>query len=286
MNTPHQCHAAVVVNGKIYVVGGFWMDNFEFEEYNPETDKWRILPNMPTRRLFLGATTLQNRIYAIGGMSDSVEYHSTIEAYDLTNNTWSKFADLPTARNRLATVALSGKIYAIGGMMPVETNYQGIPERNYQDTGIVEVYDQAENLWTTKEGMPTPRHGHSAVVVNNKILVIGGFQLEGSWPTATVEEYDPIEDKWTQKAALPTPRGFLGAAVVKGYIYAIGGRGRGAPVERYDSEADEWERIGTMPEWRNRFAIAVVDDIIYVIGGEETGDPQIPLSVLRYEPPR
>jgi N-acetylneuraminic acid mutarotase len=106
----------VVADGKIFAVGGsnsLTREPAEFEQYDPATNRWTILPNMPTPRVFLGAAAVQNRIYTIGGIGDSLDYHATVEVYDLVNNTWNKRADLPTPRNRLAVIAFNGKIYAI-----------------------------------------------------------------------------------------------------------------------------------------------------------------------------
>jgi N-acetylneuraminic acid mutarotase len=101
---------------------------------------------MPTPRVFLGAAAVQNKIYAIGGLGESLNTNSTVEVYDLVKNTWSKRADLPMPRNRLAAVALKGKIYAIGGLGP-----QG-------DSDVVEAYDPESDRWVRKANMPTP-HG-------------------------------------------------------------------------------------------------------------------------------
>jgi len=156
------------------------------------------------------------------------------------------------------------------------------------DTDIVEVYDPDSDSWVRKANMPTSRHGHSAVVVNDMILVIGGYKLAPNGPNgpiATVEAYNPATDQWTKKTDMPTPRGFLGVATAKGNVYAIAGRPVQNPIERYNYKTDVWESLGVMPgSFRNRFGIGVVDDLIYVIGGEYQGDPQIPISVLRYDP--
>jgi N-acetylneuraminic acid mutarotase len=158
-----------------------------------------------------------------------------------------------------------------------------------RDTNVVEVYDPGEDSWERRADMPTPRHGHAAVVVNGKILVVGGYRLTGSLtPLSTVEEYDPVLDRWTVKADMPTPRGFLGVAVAKGHVYALAGRlprVAAPPVERYDLGNNTWVVLDTMPEgFRNRFGVATVNDMIYVLGGEFQVDSEIPVSVLRYEP--
>ncbi len=117
---------------------------------------------------------------------------------------------------------------------------------------------------------------------------VGGHRLEGNLlRLSTVEEYDPVTDRWTTKADMPTPRAFLGLEVAHGYVYALAGRvpSMAPPVERYDPGTNTWEPLGTMPEgFRNRFGIATVNDMIYVLGGEFQVDPEIPVSVLRYEP--
>ena len=131
--------------------------------------------------------------------------------------------------------------------------------------------------------MPTSRHGHSAVVVDGKVLVLGGY---GPSPLATVEEYDPSTDGWRKRADMPAPRGFFGAATAKGFVFAIAGRMRGEPpVERYDPRSDTWKRLRTMPsQSRNRFSIAAVEGLIYIVGGEEQEDRSVPFTVWRYEP--
>ena len=65
--------AASVLNGKIYVFGGEYFGAggsgvfAEAWEYNPDTDKWRAVAAMPRRRHGLGAVTLGNSIYVLGG---------------------------------------------------------------------------------------------------------------------------------------------------------------------------------------------------------------------------
>ena len=97
-NSGHQYHTAVAVEGRIYVVGGngYGMGPAKFEEFDPETNTWKILPDMPTQRSFLGVAAVQKKIYAMGGLKGSHDAHVTMEAYDLTENTWIKYADLPT----------------------------------------------------------------------------------------------------------------------------------------------------------------------------------------------
>ncbi len=194
-------------------------------------------------------------------MDYSRQYSSTIEKYDIIEKKWTSCKDLTVSRSRLATVAYDGKIYAIGGL-------EGTNDNDCKNSTAVEQYDPKKDSWTRKADMPTPKHGHSAVVIKNKILVVGGYTDTG--PTGIVEEYDTDTDKWKTKSKMPTPRGFFGLVTIDNYAYAIAGRVRQdkGPIERYDFENDLWTQLDPMPGWRNRFGIAQLDNKVYIIGGD------------------
>jgi hypothetical protein len=50
MPTARSSGVAVVHDGKIYVAGGRPPREFDFAVYDPATDSWEVLPNLPTRR--------------------------------------------------------------------------------------------------------------------------------------------------------------------------------------------------------------------------------------------
>jgi N-acetylneuraminic acid mutarotase len=64
--------AASVLGGKIYVFGGEYFNAGggvfpDAWEYDPRTDEWRAVAAMPRPRHGLGAVTLDNAIYVLGG---------------------------------------------------------------------------------------------------------------------------------------------------------------------------------------------------------------------------
>ena len=65
--------AAAVLNGKIYAFGGEYFSPrpggvfAEAWEYDPDADTWRAVAAMPRRRHGLGAVTLGDAIYVVGG---------------------------------------------------------------------------------------------------------------------------------------------------------------------------------------------------------------------------
>ena len=110
--------AAAVVNGRIYVFGGYDGNDTTsvVEEYDPITDTWRSRAPMPTARERLATAVVNGRIYTIGGSpSGWPNTLSTVEEYDPATDTWRSRAAMPTARYDLSAAVVDGRIYTIGG---------------------------------------------------------------------------------------------------------------------------------------------------------------------------
>ncbi len=76
-----------VVNGKIYAIGGvvgIWPNiapTSIVEEYDPATDTWRKVEDMPTARTSLSSSAVDGKIYAIGGQTLWPNMSRTVEEY-------------------------------------------------------------------------------------------------------------------------------------------------------------------------------------------------------------
>jgi len=151
---------------------------------------------------------------------------------------------------------------------------------------LVSVQINAQNGWTMKSQIPTPRGGLCACVVDNKIYVIGGITGSPGFSDLAVNEmYDPLTDTWDTLAPMPTPRGYLSCAVVNDTIYAIGG---GYPtatkrVDAYDPVTDTWSPKKDMLSVRRSAQAGVVNGIIYNIGGNKGVDQPSP-NCEAYDP--
>ena len=185
MRTKRWMLAATVVNGKIYAIGGLGPTRFNaktlptVEEYDPVADKWTEKADMPTPGYLLSASSVNGKIYVIGGWAGRAKGpRSTVEEYDPVTDTWTQKADMPTRRSSLSTSVVNGKIYAIGG---------GQWRKVFS---TVEMYDPVTDKWTRKADMPTARAALSTSVVNGKIYVIGGTSVRPGLPLAKVEEFD------------------------------------------------------------------------------------------------
>jgi N-acetylneuraminic acid mutarotase len=146
-------------------------------------------------------------------------------------------------------------------------------------TGDDSTANQAENTWTQKADLLTPRYNAGATAVNETIFVIGGSitQTDGSTSfsnyTTANEAYDAATDTWTQKAPLPMPRGGLAVAAYGGKVYCFGGATLvdGHAVAQndvfvFDPASNSWENCSLMPEPASGIDANVVDSKIYIVG--------------------
>jgi hypothetical protein len=77
--------------------------------------------------------------------------------------------------------------------------------------------------------MPVGTSQMASVVLDDKIVVIGGWLISTQSPYTTVQIYDPQTDIWTTEADTPFLRAGFSAEVVRGRIFAIGGTNRSHP---------------------------------------------------------
>jgi N-acetylneuraminic acid mutarotase len=264
-----------VVDGKIYAIGGLTGSDLPVsvtEEYNPQTNEWTSKTPMPTPRSGFAIVVYQNKIYAIGG-SVGYGYVGNNEVYDPVSNTWETRTSMPTPRADLCANLLNDKIYLIGGKKYSSTT------PFFNETNINEVYDPANDSWSTKTPAPTAVQGCASAVFNGKVFVMGGslksFSLENTLTTDTTQVFDPKNDTWSLAANLPYAVSYGAAAITEGYmaparIHYIGGHSIGkftGQTQAYNSENNSWTITESMPTARAYLGVAVVNDVLYAIGG-------------------
>ncbi|MDH3646751.1 MAG: discoidin domain-containing protein, partial [Gammaproteobacteria bacterium] len=186
---------AVVHNNKIYIVGGIvgghgehadakpWLD-----QYDPATNQWTILPDMPTARDHFGAAAVSGKIYAVAGrdsgISDSLDHTiGATSVYDIETLSWVELpvdSDIPTERAGVAVAANNGEIIVSGG------------EGFGQAWATVEAFDTNTSTWTTLPSMPTARHGMGAVVVGGEYYVSSGATSQGGGSQSTIFQKLPL----------------------------------------------------------------------------------------------
>jgi len=216
----HQMPA--VANGRLYVIGGQTdSGNTSFTntvfEFNPATTNWMVKAPMPTARSSGAAAVIGNLVYVAGGRPPR---GADFAAFDTSNDQWITLPNLPTARNHLAACAIDGRVYVAGGRIEA-----GFGSRM---TNVLEMFDPATGLWTTRAPMPTTRGGINGIAVDGCFFVWGGEGPVGAANPSgmfnQMEMYSGTMDRWYRLEPLPTAiHGVTGAAFVNGFIHAPGG---------------------------------------------------------------
>jgi N-acetylneuraminic acid mutarotase len=222
---------AAVVDGSIYVVGGFVanvhagaMDRVF--RYDIAADAWEALAPLRVPRGSPAVVALDGRIHAVSGRNGDglVGAH---EVYDPATDRWSEAAPLPVPRDHKGIGVAGGRIHVFGGRTGGSS----------ENTDRHDIYDPATNTWTVAPPLPTPRSGGAAFQLDGLLAFAGGeCRRSGPSPTfAEVEAWDPRTGSWITLPPLPQGRHAFAAATVHGAAYVIGGRtgcgGSGATLE-------------------------------------------------------
>ena len=212
-------HAGVAsAAGRLYLMGGytdlnFSVDNGRVWAYDPGSDVWAHVSDMPSPRAAHVLVSVEDTIYVVGGVGPDAR---ALWAYNPVANSWTiDLSPLPTAREHLTAVAVGGLIYAIAG------RWQG-----RGNLGTVEIYDPETDAWTPGPNLPTPRGGLAAAVVNGRIHVGGGEELSTGRTFDTHEIYDPETGAWETGVPMVAPRHGLASAGLDDSWFVIGGATR------------------------------------------------------------
>lgn len=131
--TPRSSHEIAVLDGKLYVVGGWPLDTSKStgkpDDRHAERpfhdaiwvldlakpEKWESLPQ-PIQRRAIGLVALRGKLYVLGGMNSKNEVTAEADVYDVASKTWSKLPEIPaTGKTKaFATAAceLDGRVIA------------------------------------------------------------------------------------------------------------------------------------------------------------------------------
>ena len=112
--------AVVSYGGGLYVLGGRdqdYVNRASVFRYDPGTDGWTQLADMPAIRNWASAAEAGGFIYEVNG-SDGGGALNTVFRYDIASNTWSTMPNTLAATYGQAVVSLNGDIYRIGGLDP------------------------------------------------------------------------------------------------------------------------------------------------------------------------
>jgi N-acetylneuraminic acid mutarotase len=183
MPTPKSSAQAYVVNGQIYVVGGFPNGNLN-EVYDPIADTWTIKASSIDS---IGSlTVVDNKIYCIGS-----DYKWRI--YDPATDSWSVgsggLPDFLTGAYVVATTGVTSprRIYVLYNPSDAPSGWI------YEN----QVYDPETESWMSAARVPTQRDDFAVAVVDDLIYVIGGLVISPTTvnrnPSSVTTDFGTVE---------------------------------------------------------------------------------------------
>jgi large repetitive protein len=234
-----------------------------------DTGCWTGRAALPKSLLDVGGTAVGGKLYVVTGKTPTT-YERGLYIYDPATDAWTTGADLigPAVENP-AAVAHGGKMYVFGGSTD--------PFKNAVNNASV--YNPATNAWTALPSMPTRRGGATAQVIDGKIYVAGGIDVNGA-SLASVDVFDIASGTWSAGPAMGTRRDNAGSAVLDGKLYVFGGRTRNADgttpadvlntTEMLDPATGVWTPRAPMPNGRRVVVVGALRGRAQVMGGEKT----------------
>ncbi len=180
---------------------------------------------------------------------------------------------LPTARSETSAVTLRNVLYLIGG------KGEKLFDSQHEVYDTVHCFDVMSKTWVEMTPMNIARYQHTAVLLNDTIMVIGGRDIEGE-VLSSIEKYIIPENKWVKLNDFPHPVCQAAACECDGQVYLSGGQ-NGQKVSYdgiycHDDHGDVWLLKANMSCERFSHAVCHFGTTTYHIGGGEydTGEKQ------------
>jgi len=211
------------------------------------------LTDLPRGITSFGAAVIGDWMYVYGGhFGRAHHYSNTSQSNQLsrlnlrTPGDWEVVAHGPRLQG-LAMVSHGGKIYRAGGF--TAHNDEG-DEHDLRSIADVVRFDPETGQWESLADLPEPRSSFDAVVIRDKLYVVGGWQLgtgDRVWhETAWTADLSEGEIAWTQIPSPPFKRRALALGHLDGKLYVIGGMqpkdGPTTRVDVFDPASGKWSQ--------------------------------------------
>jgi subtilase family serine protease len=282
LSGPRKRHTATLLpGGKLMLAGG--------ANANGDLNSVEITPNgaygfevfafpMPSARSAHAAALLGNGgVLFVGNRAGASQLASAV-VYD------PKFGAVgpmnSTRTNQTATKLLTGEVLIAGG----QTNTEGLPA-----TASADLYSPVSRTFSALPPMSSPRHQHTATLLNDgRVLIVGGQTSFMGGQLATAEIYNPATHSFSSAGSMSTARTNHTATLLpNGRVLITGGIVSGATglatAELYDPATNTFVPTGAMSRDRfNHSATLLPNGRVLIAGGRSAG--AITYSAELYDP--
>eukprot|EP00929_Paragymnodinium_shiwhaense_P053975 TRINITY_DN27056_c0_g1_i1.p1 TRINITY_DN27056_c0_g1~~TRINITY_DN27056_c0_g1_i1.p1 ORF type:complete len:391 (-),score=72.86 TRINITY_DN27056_c0_g1_i1:366-1538(-) len=263
-------HAAAVVDGKIYLLGGVdGTDTVvkEVDVYNIATGAWTTLSTpWANATTDVAAFAHGGKIYAVGGYVvpawEAVTTTYIFNPAGVGAGAWSVGPALKQGRGDTFATVIGDSAFVIGGFhhgnnfeFPLETM-----ERLDLAVPVLE--------WKSREAMEVARGDKAVAAIHGLVHVVGGESKNKdghSVALSDVEVYDPESNAWKAGGAIPSKRFRFTAAPHGESIFIFGGQGYLDGV--YGTTGSKYPVLATVEEYSEKVAVTQLSAAVGIGAG-------------------
>ncbi|TGZ75611.1 hypothetical protein CRM22_000255 [Opisthorchis felineus] len=291
--------------GHLWALGGKTMTTTralqEILEYDPYTNHWRVVGQLPGQRQQCGCIVLNDgRLLVVGGrdelktlstveciyteeLSPQIELHLTRsvtlnrddrdggwlagESATLSRRSRQLSTDNdpnPMTRSVIDTRTDTNSTTEVKNPYPHQLQQKNNENNNEHAAG-----------WHVVSAMATHRHGLGVAVLEGVVYAVGGH--DGWSYLNTVERWNGRAKSWSSVTPMAVQRSTVGVAALDGLLYAVGGRDGSAclrTVERFNPHTQHWCFIAPMLHRRGGVGVAAAGGRLYAVGGHNAPPSQ------------
>ena len=137
-----------------------------FDEYDPATGVWRVLPDAPNARDHFSAAIAGNKLVVAGGRQSQRSFANTVAAtdvYDFVSGTWDPTShNIPTQRAGTMAEVYADRVYVLGGESALQNSAHT----------EVQVFNPATGLWSQLSPMINARHAGGSALIGLSLIHI------------------------------------------------------------------------------------------------------------------
>ena len=180
----------VTSENTIYALGGYVGGNpsnsvemLKCDETGEPMGSWQTVPPMRTTRLHFESASIDDKIYAIGGLSNL----ATMEVFDTKANSWRDCRSKSQGCHEHAVSTYNGDIYV------------------FNKDGFCEKYNPAADTWTN---IATLNYANGNVSIRGSATLNGKIYLIGGYNYTETDIYDVETNAWSKGPPMPKQIGY------------------------------------------------------------------------------
>lgn len=251
--------AGATWEGRIAVAGGLTADGRaspRFDLYVPESNTWEAGPPLPVALHHLGLVTLGDRLYLVGGYTNTAsgEWNAQAAVYSLgrRDTTWRPEPSLSKPRGSPGVAALNGRVVATGGVTG-------------EVTASTETWSPGDVTWRPGPDLKERREHLAMAALGGRVYAIAGRAPDN---LRSVESWDGREAAWRSETSVNDARSGIAAAVAGDKLCVAGGEGPQGTIGSVECLSEgRWQEAATLRLPRHGLAVAALGAQLHLIAG-------------------